>query len=70
MLCCASSPGKKTSLSERYKLRRRKEKDALERLTQAQQELKENLRQLKEGLSEADDFEKSNALPLLPEGRD
>ena len=62
--------GKKTSLSERYKLRRRKEEDALERCTQAMQELNENLRRLKEGLSEADDFEKSNSLPLLPEGRE
>ena len=62
--------GKKTSLSERYKLRRRKEEDAQERCTQKLQELKENLRQLKEGLSEADDFEKSNALPVLPEGRE
>jgi len=62
--------GKKTSLSERYKLRRRKEEEAQERCTQALQELRENLRQLKEGLSEADNFEKSNALPLLPEGRE
>jgi len=62
--------GKKASLSERYKLRRRKEEDALTRATDALQETREMLRQLKEGLSEADDFEKTNALPLLPEVRE
>ena len=62
--------GKKASLSERYKLRRRKEDDALARATESLQELRETLRQLKEGLSEAENFEQSNALPVLPEGRE
>lgn len=62
--------GKKASLSERYKLRRRKEDDALARATESLQELQETLRQLKEGLSEAENFEQSNALPVLPEGRE
>ena len=62
--------GKKASLSDRYKLRRRKEDDALARATEILQELRETLRQLKEGLSEAENFEQSNALPILPEGRE
>ena len=62
--------GKKASLSERYKLKRRKEEDALGRATDALQEMQEVLRQLKEGLTEADNFEQSNALPLLPEARE
>ena len=62
--------GKKASLSERYKLRRRKEEDALNRATESLQEMQDALRQLREGLSEADNFEQSNALPILPEGRE
>ena len=62
--------GKKTSLSERYKLKRRKEEDALTRATDSLRELQDSLRQLREGLSEADNFEQSNALPILPEGRE
>ena len=62
--------GKKASLSERYKLRRAKEEDALTRCTETLQELKDGLKLLREGLSEAADFEQSNALPLLPEGRE
>ncbi|MBR1781902.1 MAG: ATP-binding protein [Bacteroidales bacterium] len=62
--------GKKTSLSERYKLKRRKEEDALTRATDSLRELQDLLRQLREGLSEADNFEQSNALPILPEGRE
>ncbi len=60
--------GKKSSLSERYKLRRAKEEDVLTRCTETFQELKDGLKRLQEGLSEAADFEQSNALPLLPEG--
>ena len=62
--------GKKTSLSERYKLKRRKEEDALTRAADSLRELQDSLRQLREGLSEADNFEQSNALPILPEGRE
>ena len=62
--------GKKSSFSERYKLRRAKEEDALTRCTETLQELKDGLKLLREGLSEAADFEQSNALPLLPEGRE
>ena len=62
--------GKKTSLSERYKLKRRKEEDALARATETLQELRDAVKQLREGLSEAENFEQSNALPLLPEGRE
>ena len=62
--------GKKASLSERYRLRRRKEDDALARCTETLLELKDSLKQLQEGLCEADNFEQSNALPLLPEGRE
>ena len=62
--------GKKASLTERYKLRRRKEDDALTRCTEELRELQETLRQLREGLSEAENFEQSNALPILPEGRE
>ena len=62
--------GKKSSLSERYKLRRAKEEDALTRCTETLQELKDGLKRLREGLSEAADFAQSNALPLLPEGRE
>ena len=62
--------GKKTSLSERYKLRRRKEEDALSRATESLQELQGLLRQLREGLQEAENFEESNALPVLPEARE
>lgn len=62
--------GKKSSLSERYKLRRRKEDDALARAAESLQDLRDTLRQLKEGLTEAENFEQSNALPILPEGRE
>jgi len=62
--------GKKNSLSERYKLKRRKEEDALARATETLQELRDAVKQLREGLSEAENFEQSNALPLLPEGRE
>ena len=61
---------KKTSLSERYKLKRRKEEDALARATETLQELRDAVKHLREGLSEAENFEQSNALPLLPEGRE
>ena len=62
--------GKKASLSERYRLRRRKEEDALTRATESLQETLEVLRQLKEGLSEADNFEKTNVLSIIPEARE
>ena len=62
--------GKKASLSERYRLRRRKEEDALSLAAASLQKLQERLRQLREGLSEAENFDESNALPLLPEGRE
>ena len=62
--------GKKTSLSERYMLKRRKEEDALTRTADSLQQLQDSLRKLREGLSEADNFEQSNALPILPEGRE
>ena len=62
--------GRKASLTERYKLRRRKEDDALTRCMETLRELQETLRQLLEGLSEAENFEQSNALPILPEGRE
>ena len=62
--------GKKASLSERYKLKRRKEEDALGRATESLKEMQEVLRQLKEGLTEAQNFEQSNALPILPEARE
>ncbi|MBQ7422358.1 MAG: ATP-binding protein [Prevotella sp.] len=62
--------GKKASLSERYKLKRRKEEDALGRATESLQEMQEVLRQLKEGLTEAQNFEQSNVLPIIPEARE
>ncbi len=62
--------GKKVSLTERYKLKRRKENDALTRCMETHRELQETLRLLREGLSEAENFEQSNALPILPEGRE
>lgn len=62
--------GRKASLTERYKLRQRKEDDALSRCMEALRELQETLRQLREGLNEAETFEQSNALPILPEGRE
>ena len=62
--------GRKASLTERYKLKRRKEDDALTRCMETLRELQETLRQLREGLSEAENFEQSNALPILPEGRE
>ncbi len=66
----AKVESKKSSLSERYKLRRRKEDDALARASDTLQELRDALKQLREGLSEAENFEQSNALPILPEGRE
>ena len=62
--------GKKASLSERYKLRRRKEEDVLAHAAESFQGLMETLRQLREGLSAAENFERSNALPIIPEGRE
>ena len=61
---------KKTSLSDRYALKKRKEEDALERISEALQTTKEELKTLNEGLKEAENFEQHNALPLLPEGRE
>ncbi len=62
--------GKKDSLSERYKLRRKKEEDSAVRLNDALSETKDQLKTLREGLQEADNFEQSNALPMLPNGRE
>ena len=62
--------GKKKGLQERHQLRRRKEEDALKATSEALQSLREALRSLQEGLADADRFEQSNALPLLPEGRE
>ena len=62
--------GKKDSLSERYKLRRQKEQDVVNRQEEALSAIREQLRGLKDGLAEADNFEHNNALPLLPEGRE
>ncbi|MBO7070741.1 MAG: ATP-binding protein, partial [Bacteroidales bacterium] len=65
-----SIEGKKDSLSERYKLRRKKEEDSVVRLNDALSETKDQLKTLREGLQEADNFEQSNALPMLPDGRE
>ncbi len=62
--------GKKEALSERYKLRQRKEEDAVSRLNEALAATKDQLKTLREGLQEADNFEQSNAFPLLPDGRE
>ena len=62
--------GKKEALSDRYKLRQRKEEDAVERLNEALTATIDQLKTLREGLQEADNFEQSNALPLLPDGRE
>lgn len=61
---------KKTSLSERYKLRKKKEEDALEHLNEALIATKDQLKTLKDGLQEADNFRENNTLPLLPDGRE
>ena len=61
---------KKEGLQERYRQRQRKEEDALKAASEALQSLREQLRSLREGLADADRFEQSNALPLLPEGRE
>ena len=62
--------GKKDSLSERYGLRRKKEEDVVGRLNEALSGIRDQLKALREGLQEADYFEQSNALPLLPDGRE
>ena len=62
--------GKKTSLSERHKLRQKKEENAIDGLNEALLATKEQLRALREGLQEADNFEQSNTLPMLPDSRE
>lgn len=62
--------GKKASLSERYKLRQKKEQEAVDRLNEALSATKDQLRSLRDGLQEADLFLENNALPPLPDGRE
>lgn len=61
---------KKEGLQERFKLKRRKEEDALNTQNETLLSLKQQLHTLREGLQDAQNFQKSNVLPLLPDGRE